>query len=183
MKINTFLAEGFEETEAIAVIDLLRRANFNVNIVSITEKTEVNGGHNIKVIADSTISKTNLNDADAIFLPGGGLGVENLSKNQKVLDIVKNFAQDGKYIIAICAAPAVLEKAGVIANKKVTSFPGMKEKLPSIASYLEDSVVIDGKIITSRGIGTAIDLGLKIVEIFKGKDESEKLRKGVVYKI
>ncbi|HOV14800.1 MAG TPA: DJ-1/PfpI family protein, partial [Spirochaetota bacterium] len=110
-----------------------------------------------------------------------GLGVENLSKNQAVIDLIKEYFDKKKYVIAICAAPVVLELAGIIKNKTVTSYPSVKEKLKSIKNYSEDKVVIDNKIITSRGFGTAIDLGLRLIELFSGKVEMEKIKKAIVY--
>ncbi|HNZ27732.1 MAG TPA: DJ-1/PfpI family protein [Spirochaetota bacterium] len=107
-------------------------------------------------------------------------GVKNLSEKKELLSLIKDFDNKKKYIGAICAAPFVLERAGIIKGRKVTSYPGWKEKLPS-ASYSEDAVVVDGNIITSRGVGTAIDMALKIVEIIKGVESKEKLKKEIVY--
>ncbi len=181
MRVDVFLASGFEESEAIIVIDILRRMDYLVNLISISDQKEVLGGHKVKVIADYTLDNWDIKGCDALFLPGGGLGVENLSKSQKVLDIVKECYENGKYIIAICAAPMVLEKSGILKDKSVTSYPSVREKLKSIKNYSEDKVVIDKKIITSRGFGTAIDLGLEIVKIFSSDADMKKLKESIVY--
>jgi protein deglycase len=181
MKILTLLAEGFEETEAIAVIDVLRRADFDLRIASISDKLEVTGSHRIKVIADSLLKIEDTSDYDMVFLPGGK-GVDVFLETKDVLDIVKDFANKNKYIAAICAAPSVLEKAGILKGVQVTAFPSTQEILKS-AIVKNTDVVADGKIITGRGVGAALDFALKIVEILKSKDAAEKLRKIIVYKI
>lgn len=180
MKCKLFLAEGFEELEAVTLIDLLRRAGFQVDTVSISDKREVAGSKGTTIVADCVFSKENFSDTDFILLPGGMPGVKNLSEKKELLSLIKDFDNKKKYIGAICAAPFVLERAGILKGRKVTSYPGWKEKLPS-ASYSEDAVVVDGNIITSRGVGTAIDMALKIVEIIKGVESKEKLKKEIVY--
>ncbi|HPO49133.1 MAG TPA: DJ-1/PfpI family protein [Spirochaetota bacterium] len=181
MKISVLMAEGFEEAEAVIVIDILRRAGFEVNLVSTTNEKKVTGGRKIKIFADYIFEEYNFENADILFIPGGGLGVENLLKSSKVENLIKKYFDQNKYIVAICAAPLVLEKAGVLKGKKVTSYPSTEENLKSIAEYSSEKVVVDGKIITSRGFGTAMDLGLKLVEIFLGKQESDNIKKAVVY--
>ncbi len=182
MKIIAILAEGFEETEFIAVTDLLRRAKLDVCIVSSTEQLTVTGAHDFKIIADKLWNDTDLKNADCIFLPGGMPGVTNLQANKNVVNAVQDFAKNDKYVCAICAAPLVLADAGVLENKKFTCYPSTASKIKT-GIYSEDSVVIDGKIITSRGVGTALDLGLSMVSVFCGKDNAETLRKAVVYGI
>jgi len=181
MNIICLLTDGFEETEAIAVIDLLRRAALSVKLVSISDKREVTGSHGIAVVSESLLKNENMDDYGMIFLPGGK-GVDHFLESEAVLSIVKEFFNKSKYLAAICAAPSVLEKAGVIKGKRVTAFPGTQPKLKS--AIVEDApVVVDGKIITGRGVGSALDFGLKIVEIICGIDESEHLRKAIVYKV
>ena len=181
MKIKTLIAPGFEETEAIAVIDILLRAGIEVETVSITDKNEVEGGHKIRIIADSVISTANFNDTDGIFLPGGGTGVENLASNAKVLNIVKDFHLKNKFIMAICAAPFILEKAGILKNKKITAYPSWLVKI-STPVKITTGVVVDGNIITGRAMGSSIEFGLKCIEILSGKEESEKIKKAIVFK-
>ena len=180
MKIVAILAEGFEETEFIAVTDLLRRAKLDVCIVSSTEQLTVSGAHDFKIVADKLWDDVDFENADCIFLPGGMPGVTNLQANKNVINTVRDFAKSGKYICAICAAPLVLADAGVLENKNFTCYPSTVSVIKS-GVYSEDSVVIDDKIITSRGVGTALDLGLSMVGVFCGKDNAETLRKAVVY--
>ena len=180
MKIVAILAEGFEETEFIAVTDLLRRAKLDVCIVSSTEQLTVSGAHDFKIVADKLWDDVDFENADCIFLPGGMPGVTNLQANKNVINTVRDFAKSDKYICAICAAPLVLADAGVLENKNFTCYPSTVSVIKS-GVYSEDSVVIDDKIITSRGVGTALDLGLSMVGVFCGKDNAETLRKAVVY--
>jgi protein deglycase len=182
MKIVVLLAKGFEEIEAITLIDLLRRANLEVTTVSIYSYNEIEGGHKIKVISDAVFDEVDFNIFDAIILPGGGEGVLNLAGEEKVLDLVKRMKNNDKYVTSICAAAFVLERAGVIENRNITCYPSWEDKITS-AKIVRENVVVDEKIITSRGVGAAIDMGLKLVEIFISKEESEKLRKVIVYKI
>lgn len=181
MKCAIFLAEGFEDLEAVTLIDLLRRAGFQVDTVSISEKREVTGSRGITVISDKLFGEEDFSDIELLLLPGGMPGVKNLSEKKELLSLIKDFDNKKKYIGAICAAPFVLECAGILKGRKVTSYPGWKEKLPS-ASYSEEAVVFDKNIITSRGVGTAIDMALKIVDIIKSAESSEKLKKEIVYK-
>ena len=181
MKIKVLLADGFEESEVVIVVDLLRRANYDVSLISITDRKEVVSSHNIKIVVESTFDVENFETGDALFIPGGGVGVENLSKSQKVLKIINEFYKKDKFVIAICAGPQVLELSGILNGKIVTSYPSTEGKLKSIKEYSTEKVVVDGKIITSRGFGTAIDLGLKLIEIFSGTSEKEKIKKAIVY--
>jgi len=180
MKIVLLLADGFEETEAVTLMDLLRRAEYDLYTVSIMGRLEVKGGHDISLLSDKLFNDVDFNTFDMIILPGGVPGVPNLAGDDKVLEIIKKFFNEGKYIGAICAAPFVLERAGILKNKTVTCYPGWEDKLDS-PNIIKDNVVVDGNIITSRGVGTAIDMGLKIVEIVSSKDKSEELRNKIVY--
>jgi 4-methyl-5(b-hydroxyethyl)-thiazole monophosphate biosynthesis len=180
MNIKVLIAKGFEETEAIVLIDLLRRAGYNLKTVSITDDNIVEGGHGIKIITDSTLNKENFDEADMLLLPGGGGGVANLSANDKVLTLVKKFYHANKYIAAICAAPIVLDKAGILKGKTITCYPS-EEKNINDAKVIHDKVVVDGKLITSRGVGTAIDMGLKIIEVVSSKKASNDLKEKIVY--
>lgn len=182
MKMKILIAEGFEEIEAITLIDLLRRAGFDLKTVSINQKNEIKGSHDIKIITDMFFDEVNFDDTDVLILPGGVPGVPNLVSENKVLDLVKKFNNDNKYIVAICAAPFILERAGIIKDKKIICYPSWEDKIPS-ARIKKTNVVIDGKIITARGVGAAIDLGLKLVEIFISKNKKNSLKKKIVYQI
>lgn len=164
------LAPGFEEIEAITIIDLLRRAEINVTTASIAEK-EVTGSHNIPVIADTLASEVSHKDYDIILLPGGP-GVSNLVNSNKVNELIKAQVAENKLVGAICAAPIVLNNAGVIKNRTITSYPS-EEKSFRESYYEYKNVVIDGKIITSRAVGTALDFALKIIETLVSKEKAK----------
>ena len=182
MKIFVLLAPGFEESEAVILIDIFRRANYEVKTISITNQKEVTSSRNITIVADEIFDNVDFNELDMLFLPGGMPGTKNLTESEKVITLVKELFVKDKYLAAICAAPSVLEKAGVLKGKRATAYPGWDEKLVS-AIVEKKGVVVDGKIITARAFGSAIDMGLKIVEIISGKEESEKLRQAIVYQI
>jgi len=176
--IYTLLAEGFEEIEALTVIDILRRAGIDVKTVSINDNITVCGAHNICVKADITVNE--MKDYDMIYLPGGYPGYVNLSNSKEVGSILKEAYKNNKKICAICAAPSILGKAGYLKGKKACCFPSFEESLTG-ADVCFDDVVTDGNIITSRGAGTAHKLGFKLVELYKGKDEADKLSKAMIY--
>jgi 4-methyl-5(b-hydroxyethyl)-thiazole monophosphate biosynthesis len=169
------LAEGFEEIEAVAIIDVLRRANIKVDVVGVEDEI-VAGRNGIKILCDKIISDVKPEDYDGIVLPGGNPGYKNLENNQQVINFIKYFNSKGKLIAAICAAPTILEKMGILEGKKATCFPKMKDKL---RNYVDEKVVVDGNIITSQGPGTAIEFALEIVKLF---DPSyyEQLKKDLV---
>lgn len=174
MKIIVPLAEGFEEIEAITIIDVLRRAKLNVTTVYL-DKNPVKGSHDILVTADKAIHEIKSGDFDTIVLPGGMPGSKNLKGNSKVISIIKDIHSKGGYVSAICAAPIVLEEAGVLKGKKATCFPGYEKEL-SIEKYLPESVVVDGNIITGKGPGSAIPFSLKLVELFTNSETAEQLK-------
>lgn len=176
--VYTFLADGFEEIEALSVVDILRRAEIEVKMISVYDKKEVTGAHGIKVVADDIIS--NISDADLIFLPGGLPGVTNLEASHKVMEILKKHLSVGKYIAAICAAPSILGKLGVLKGKKAVCYPSFEKYLDG-AEVLKDKVVIDDVFITSRGAGTASELGFAIVELLKDRETAVKLKTGMIY--
>lgn len=178
--VFVFLAEGFEEIEAITPIDLLRRAGIEVITVGVTGK-EVTGGHNITVIADHLIEDVDPNGLEMIVLPGGNPGYINLEKNKSVNDYIEYCNDNNKYIAAICAAPSILGRLGLLEGKKATVYPGMEEELKG-ADYQKEEVVRDGKIITSRGAGTAIAFSGALIEALKGKEKAEEILNSIVYR-
>jgi len=181
MKVIVPLAEGFEEIESVTIIDILRRAGINVTVAGLKEGI-IDGGHGIRVIPDTVIDKVSADDFDAIALPGGYPGFVNLGENEKVLNLVREMHDKNKFVTAICGAPSVLGKAGVIQGKRATVFPGMEDTLTG-AQPSQDRVVVDGKIITSRGPGTAMEFAIKLVEIMAGKDKAEEVTKSVLAKL
>ena len=179
--VYVFLAPGFEEGEAIVPIDLMLRAGISVTTVGIGAQV-IPGAHGIAVTADVAESQlTSLpEDAEMILLPGGMPGVTNLQSNKKVVETVQRFAEQDKFICAICAAPLVLDDAGILDGKKFTCYPSTVSQIKT-GEYCDKAVVADGKIITGKGVGTALDLGLAMVAIFCSEEKSESLKKAIVY--
>ena len=182
MKTIVFLAPGFEEVEALTVVDYLRRVKpITVEMVSVGDSLMVAGSHQIEVKADKHIDElSNLDGYAAVIIPGGMPGAANLRDDQRVVKIVNDMNAAGKLVAAICAGPIVLAKAGIIAGKKVTSYPGFEADLAA-AIYQTDAVVRDGNLITSRGPGKAVDFALELVSVLVGAPEAETLRKNILY--
>ena len=176
--VLVILAEGNEEVEALTQIDLLRRADIKVTVAGLSG-IEVKGSHDIVVKADTSLEQFS-GDIDAVILPGGMPGTVYLYKSEKVLSIVREAYNKGLLCAAICAAPLVLDTAGILEGKKFTCYPGIEEKI-NTGIFCEDKVVQDGNIITSRGVGTAIPFALAIVEYFLGKEKSEELASEIVF--
>ena len=176
--VLVFLANGFEETEAIAPIDILRRNGQNVITVGIGEEV-ITSSHGITVVPDVTEADMSLmTDIDMIVLPGGMPGTLNLEKSRTVQDTIDYCAANGKFIGAICAAPSILGKKGLLKGKKATCFPGFEEFLEG-ADFTGEPVEKDGNIITARGAGVAVEFGLKLVEALSGKPASDKIRESM----
>jgi len=174
-KAVILLADGFEEIEAMAPFDILKRAGIEVTLAGLSA-LEVKTAHGAKVIADSKLDDLKA-DFDAVILPGGGLGAENLSKSEKVKKLLKKMHFKGKLIAAICASPAyVLAPAGILSGKKATCYPSCKEMLPGDVSFSDEAVVVDGNILTSKGPGTAIAFGTKLAEILAGKRVADSIK-------
>ena len=180
-KVLIFMAEEHEEIEALTVVDLLRRADIQIEMVSITGNKRVPGAHGITTYCDRLIENTNFEEADMLVLPGGMPGTLNLELCEPLMDQIYGFNASKKGLAAICAAPTVFGKAGLLKGKKATCYPGMEKDLLD-AEYSTDSVCHDGHIITSRGMGTAIPFALEIVKTFKGEEAADKLAKAIVYK-
>ena len=179
-KIGLFLAEGLDEIEGLTVVDLLRRAEIEVVTISISEKKEVTGAHDITILADALFEEVAYEELDGIVLPGGMPGTTHLMEHAGVNQVIRQFAKEEKLVAAICAAPTVLGQAGLLGGKKATCYPGCEGKLTG-AIYETDSVVCDGTIITSRGMGTAIPFGLAVVAYFKGQEVADQLAKTIIY--
>jgi 4-methyl-5(b-hydroxyethyl)-thiazole monophosphate biosynthesis len=176
MRVLVPLAEGFEEIEAITIIDVLRRASIDVVTAALAELV-VKGSHGISVTADARLDDVASAAFDAVVLPGGMPGSRTLRDDERVLGIVRRLAREHKLVAAICAAPIALEAAGVLRGKRATSYPG--NELPS-ARYTEERVVADGALITSRGPGTALEFALTLVERLNGPEATQKLRTGMI---
>lgn len=180
-KVYVFLADGFEEVEALTVVDLLRRAEMNVVTVSIKEEKQVTGSNQIAVLADDVFSKVDCSDADLLVLPGGGEGTENLEKFQPLLELVKSFVAQDRKVAAICAAPRILAGLGLLDGKKATCYPSVMEMLTN-AQKTTDPVAVDGCITTSRGVGTAIDFALELISQLASPEKAKEIAESVVYK-
>jgi len=178
--VYLFLAEGFEEIEALCVLDLLRRANVETKTVGVTGKT-VNGSHNIPVVCDVQENELDVNDDfDMIILPGGLPGSDNLHASSVVDAFISKANENNKLICAICAAPYILGVRGILKGKKATCYPGFENKLEG-AICLDAGVVRDGNIITGRAMGSATDFALEIIEALLGKEAREKIRASILY--
>lgn len=180
-KVAILLADGFEEIEALTPKDVLARAGIECDLISIKEEKNVKGAHGVSILTDKILDcNDNLEEYSMVILPGGLPGSKNLAENKHVVSIIREYDKNNKFIAAICAAPAlVLSKAEIVKNRKITSYPGMDNYL-SESIYVEDPVVVDKNLITSRGPATALEFSYKIVELL-GKDD-KNLRNGMLYK-
>ena len=179
--IYVFLADGFEEIEALCPLNLMRRAGLPVATVGVGGKKEISGAHGIKVIADIKDSELCDGDPTLIMLPGGMPGTKNLQASKIVKAAIKNAAQKNAPIAAICAAPSILGSMGLLSGKRATCFPGFEGQLEG-AILSEKKVVRDGNIITAAGMGVALEFGLAIIEMLLGADRAEQLARDVLAK-
>ncbi len=178
MMVYVFLAEGFEEIEALSVVDIVRRCGLPVQTVSITEDRQVIGSHGIPVLADSIFSKTDFSDAKALVLPGGLPGSDNLQNCKELEKLLTEENEKDTLLAAVCAAPKVLGAFGLLQGKKATCYPGYEPELLG-ATPVEDRVAIDGNCITSRGAGTAADFAFAIAKALGA--ETENVYRGMLY--
>lgn len=178
--VYVHLATGFEEVEALTVIDLLRRAGIEVKSVSITGEKRVMGTHNIPVEADIVYEEANYEECEMIVLPGGLPGADYLGEHEGLTAHIRCFAENDKYLAAICAAPQVFGAEGILKGKKATIYPSMEGCLIG-AEPQDEIVVVDGKIITSMGPATAMPFALKLIEVLKGKEASDAVAAGLLW--
>ena len=173
-----FLATGFEEVEALSVIDILRRAGINIKTVSITDEKLVTGSHGIGIMADLIFDEIKDTTADLLFLPGGMPGTTNLGSHDELCKMLTKHFEDGKHLAAVCAAPSVLGKLGFLKGKNATCFPGFEDTLTGATVLTSDRTVrsvTDGNVTTSRGMGTSIDLGLELVKVLIDENTAHEL--------
>ena len=176
--VYIFLAEGFEEIEALTQIDYLRRAGVEIISVGVTGKT-VKGAHAIEVCADTTIDKLTLaDDIEMIILPGGIPGVPNLEACEKVLDTIEYAFKNGKFIAAICAAPTLLARYGYLEGKNAVCYPAMKDEMCG-ANYQKTGVVRDGRFITAEAAGASEQFAFELIKALKGEDAALKVRESI----
>ena len=172
------LAPGFEEIEAVTIIDVLRRAGITVTVAG-TEQGPIRGSHGITITPDTTIDQVDADALDMIALPGGMPGTLHLRDSTRVRALVERVAARGRYTAAICAAPMVLAAAGLLTGKRVTSHPSVREQITG-STYREEAVVEDGAVVTSRGPGTAIAFALRLVSLLTNGETAARLRAAMI---
>lgn len=181
-KVLVILADGFEEIEAITPIDVLRRAGLEVTLAGLSGKT-ITGAHEVKFQADITLDEYH-DLPDAIVLPGGMPGAQNLGESKKVAELIKKMNSQKRLVGAICAAPALaLAPTGILDGKKATCYPGFENKFSSAITFSNERVVIDGNVITSRGPGSALEFALELVQKLAGSEKAKSLQEGLLAKV
>ena len=178
--IYAFLADGFEDVEALGVIDVCRRAALEVKTVSIMPTEVVESAHGVKIIADSLFDDNEYSDASMLFLPGGMPGASNLDAHEGLRKVILAHNEAGKPLAAICAAPLVYGRLGLAKGKNMTCYPGF-EKFLTGAKYTASLIEIDKNMFTGKGPAAALALGYAIVEYFCGKETANDLRAGMMY--
>lgn len=177
--VYLFLADGCEEIEALAQVDILRRAGIDIKTVGVTGE-EITGAHNIKIKADISPEEVERELIDAVILPGGLKGTQNLDESDFVKDTVNFAFEKGKLVCAICAAPMILGKMGILSGKKATCYPGFEEYFKN-AQYEKTPVIKDGNVITAQAMGSAYDFALEIVSCLLNSETSAKVKEEIYY--
>lgn len=177
--VYVFLADGFEEVEGLTAVDLLRRAGAETLTVSVMGRKRIEGSHGIAVEADLLFEDA-VKKADLLVLPGGMPGTNYLREHKGLAALLEKQYQAGEKVAAICAAPSVLGGLGFLKERRATSYPTCLDGLP-VGEYLEEKVVIDGNVITSRGVGTAIPFALALIESLFGKDKADEIAASIIY--
>lgn len=183
-QVYLFLAEGFEEIEALTPVDILRRAGISVSTVSITPERRVVGSHGIAVEADLSLEEADFEEAEVLVLPGGLPGTTNLGNCKMLADELCRFAADStKKVAAICAAPSVLGQLGLLQGKRAVCYPGWEEKLTGADVQAGAKAVVDGNVVTSRGMGTAVDFSLALLSQLQGQEAAEKMAAAIQFDV
>lgn len=182
MRVFVPLANGFEEIEALTIIDILRRGLVEVTTASLTDEKCVVGAHGIPVIADTTMNEleTQINSFGAVILPGGGEGTTNLMKDERLLSIIRKYAREEKFVCAICAAPMVLAKAEVLEGHRATCYPAVSCIEALGEAYDESPVIVDGNIITGSGPGSAMLFSFIVLSCLVGEPIARKVSEGML---
>lgn len=175
-----FLADGFEEVEGLTVVDILRRAEVDVKMVSVMGKKDIHGAHGIVIEADSLFEEEEFEDADLLVLPGGMPGTLNLKAHEGLAGLLGSFDKEGRYLAAICAAPSVLGGLGILKGRKACCYPSFEDQL-GCGEVLFDPVVTDGHVTTGRGVGTAIPFALRLTELLCGKEKADEISRSIVF--
>lgn len=179
--VAILLADGFETAEALCPCDILRRAGVPVALVGVTGK-RVLSGQQIAVETDLLLNEVNPDEVELLMLPGGLVGVQNLQKSEEAMALLHQVAAAEKYIAAICAAPTILGKEGLLVGKRAVCYPGMEAGLTGAVACPEEQVVMDGMVITAQAAGASLAFGLKLAEVLKGAAVAEKVRHGICYR-
>ena len=179
-RIAIFFAEGYEEIEALTVVDMCRRAGIQIDMVSVTDVEYVTGAHGISVRMDKGLKEYDFEDIDMIVLPGGWPGTPNLEEAPKLMCNVDAFASCGKYVAAICAAPSILGHLGLLNGKTACCYPGFEEELTG-ATVTYNPCEVDGNIITARGMGCAIAFSKEIIRVLAGDEKAEEIVEKIIY--
>lgn len=179
-KVYIFLADGFEDIEGLTVVDLMRRAGIEITTVSIKDTREVTTSHGITLLTDRLFKDTDFSDGDMLVLPGGMPGTVNLGAYEPLVELLKNYYAEGKKVAAICAAPSIFAKLGFLKGRRATSYPSFLDQ-QSGTVITEDSVVSDGNVTTSRGLGTAIDFALSLITQLEGGKKAEEIADSILY--
>lgn len=180
-KVAVFFAEGYEEIEALTVVDICRRGGVQADMVSVTEAHEVKSSHGVSVGMDRVFSELDFDEYDMLVLPGGMPGTKNLEACESLMKQVDDFYARGKYIAAICAAPSIFGHRGFLKGRRACSFPSFESHLEG-AEVTAGPVEISDNVITSRGMGTAIEFGLAILRVFCGEEKAAEMAKTIVYR-
>ncbi len=180
-KIGILLADGCEEIEALTVVDVMRRAKLEIQLISITGELRIHGSRQIHFLAEKLFEETDFDSLDGIVLPGGMPGTNHLKEHEGVLRLIKKFAAEQKLVAAICAAPSILGAAGLLEGKEATCHPGFESSLAGAEVVTGVTVVVSQNIITSRGMGTAIDFALAIVRYLSDEKTVYEVKKHLVY--
>lgn len=181
--VYIFLADGFEEIEALAPVDVLRRAGVQVTMAGVNGKT-ITGGHDIKVLADISAEEINRDDIEAIILPGGLGGTNNMEASSEVQGIIDYCVQHGLLIAAICAAPSILAHKGLLKGVNATAYPSFSDDLKANgAIYSEEYVCRDGNIITAKGMGVSLDFGFELIKALKGEEAAAEVRASIQFPV
>ncbi len=183
-KVALMMADGTEECEALIVLDLLHRANIECDLISVQKKSAIISSHEVVIVCDSCVRDVNLDDYDAIVLPGGMPGMENLYQTPELIDALHKFANKKKLIAAICASPTILAREGLLEDVHSTSYPSFQKYLVREGAIIEPhkTCVLDGSIITAKGLGCAFDFALAIIKYLKPSFSRGDLREQIIYK-
>ena len=179
-RVCVFLADGFEEIEGLTVVDILRRAGVDTQMVSISDSRMVMGSHQIPIQADVCLKDADFSDTELLVLPGGMPGTLHLGACRELTELLLQFQKDGKKVAAICAAPSVLGDLGILNGKKACCYPGFESRLAGVEVSFE-KVAVDGNVTTSRGMGTAIPFALALTAQLVSEEKAAELKKGIIY--